>query len=133
MSTLFPQSRDRALGGIICSFVFVLAGCHDNSSASLGVPTRGANQPAANPVEAGKPSGTSKPSIANPSVPQEPSPFRFAEIAKSAGIDFVHFSGMTEAKHFPTANGSGVAIFDYDGDGKMDIYFATCTLLPLGT
>src|SRR5688500_8979356 len=33
------------------------------------------------------------------------SPFRFAEVAQEAGIDFVHFSGMTEARHFPTANG----------------------------
>ena len=63
----------------------------------------------------------------------ESSPFRFAEIAKEAGIDFVHFSGMTEDKHFPTANGSGVAVFDYDRDGLLDIYFATATLLPLGT
>ena len=39
---------------------------------------------------------------------------------------------MTEDKHFPTANGSGVAIFDYDNDGKLDLYFATGTLLPLG-
>ena len=63
----------------------------------------------------------------------EPSPFRFAEIARDAGIDFVHFSGMTAEKHFPTANGSGVAMFDYDNDGKLDLYFATATLLPLGT
>jgi hypothetical protein len=61
------------------------------------------------------------------------SPFRFAEIAREAGIDFVHFSGMTDQKHFPTANGSGVAVFDYDNDGLLDIYFATATLLPLGT
>jgi enediyne biosynthesis protein E4 len=61
------------------------------------------------------------------------SPFRFAEIAKEAGIDFVHFSGMNDEKHFPTANGSGVAVFDYDNDGLLDIYFATATLLPLGT
>ena len=40
---------------------------------------------------------------------------------------------MTEEKHFPTANGSGVAVFDYDNDGLLDIYFATATLLPLGT
>ena len=36
---------------------------------------------------------------------------------------------MTGIAHFPTANGSGVAIFDYDSDGKIDLYFATCTLL----
>ncbi len=63
----------------------------------------------------------------------ESSPFRFAEIAGEAGIDFVHFSGMTEEKYFPTANGSGVAMLDYDNDGKLDLYFATATLLPLGT
>ena len=40
---------------------------------------------------------------------------------------------MTDQKHFPTANGSGVALFDYDNDGLLDIYFATATLLPLGT
>ena len=70
---------------------------------------------------------------ANPTVPVADSPFRFAEIARAAGIDFVHFSGMTEAKHFPTANGSGVAIFDYDNDGLLDLYFATGTFLPVGT
>ncbi|MHB1561264.1 MAG: CRTAC1 family protein, partial [Isosphaeraceae bacterium] len=35
--------------------------------------------------------------------------------------------------HFPTANGSGVAVFDYDGDGLLDLYYASATLLPLGT
>jgi hypothetical protein len=61
------------------------------------------------------------------------SPFRFSEIAREAGIDFVHVSGMTAAKHFPTAYGSGVAMFDFDNDGKLDVYFATMTFLPLGT
>jgi hypothetical protein len=63
----------------------------------------------------------------------ESSPFRFTEIAQQAGINFIHFSGMTRDKHFPTANGSGVALFDADNDGRLDIYFATATLLPLGT
>jgi hypothetical protein len=40
-------------------------------------------------------------------------------------VDFVHVSGTTEEKHFPTANGSGVAVLDYDGDGRMDLYFAS--------
>ncbi len=69
----------------------------------------------------------------NTSRPQDPSPYRFAEIAQQAGIDFVHFSGMTSEKYQPTANGSGVAIFDYDNDGKLDLYFATGTLLPPGS
>ena len=68
------------------------------------------------------------------SVPQDPSPFRFAEVAKEAGIDFVEVSGMEAAtKHFPTANGSGVAMFDYDNDGKIDLYFATGTYFPVGS
>ena len=40
---------------------------------------------------------------------------------------------MTEAKHFPTAIGSGLALFDYDGDGRLDLYFANGTRLPVGT
>ena len=63
----------------------------------------------------------------------ESSPFRFAEIAKESGIDFVHFSGMNADKHFPTANGSGCTLFDYDGDGLLDAYFCSATLLPLDT
>ena len=64
----------------------------------------------------------------------ESSPFRFAEIAKDAGIDFVHFSGMTEEKHFPTAN--------VIRGGRLRLrqrwvcstsISATATLLPLGT
>jgi hypothetical protein len=61
------------------------------------------------------------------------SSFRFTEIARSAGIDFVHVSGMTEAKHFPTAYGSGVAMLDFDDDGRLDLYFVTLTFLPVGT
>src|SRR5262249_28650551 len=53
--------------------------------------------------------------------------------AKSSGIDFVHVSGMTEAKHFPTAYGSGAAMFDFDNDGKLDLYFTTMTFLPVGS
>lgn len=69
----------------------------------------------------------------NPTVGPRGSPFRFTEITKPAGIDFVQFSGMTDAKHLPTAYGFGVAIFDYDNDGRLDLYFATATRLPLGT
>ena len=64
------------------------------------------------------------------SISKDPSPFRFADIREKSGIDFVHVSGMTRQKHYPTAFGSGVAMLDYDGDGRLDLYFATCTTLP---
>ncbi len=68
-----------------------------------------------------------------PAVPQEPSPFRFTDIVPGSGIDFKQVSGITEEKHFPTANGSGAAVLDYDGDGLYDLYFATTTFIPVGT
>ncbi len=67
------------------------------------------------------------------SISKDPSPFRFTDIRAGSGIDFVHVSGMDKRKLYPTAFGSGVAIFDYDGDGRLDLYFATCTAIPTGT
>jgi hypothetical protein len=42
-----------------------------------------------------------------------------------SGIDFVHESGDFGEKPFPAANGSGVAAFDFDLDGWVDLYFLT--------
>ncbi|MEJ7637682.1 MAG: VCBS repeat-containing protein, partial [Singulisphaera sp.] len=64
--------------------------------------------------------------------PKAPSPFRFSDILEGSGIEFVHTSGTTAERYFPTAFGSGVAMLDYDGDGRLDLYFATNTFLPPG-
>jgi hypothetical protein len=69
----------------------------------------------------------------NPTIPQDPSPFRFTDIVPGSGIDFQQVSGMDEEKHFPSANGSGLAILDYDNDGLYDLYFATSTYIPVGS
>jgi hypothetical protein len=61
----------------------------------------------------------------------EPSTLRFREVSGPAGVDFLHCSGKTPAREFPTANGSGVALLDFDGDGRLDLYFASTRELPL--
>jgi len=52
-------------------------------------------------------------------------------VTGQTGIDFEHVSGTSPAKHYPTGNGSGVALLDYDDDGRLDIYFATTRDLPV--
>jgi hypothetical protein len=57
---------------------------------------------------------------------------RFRELTTaSTGIDFIHRSGNSPEKHFPTTNGSGVAMLDYNRDGRLDLYFATTRDFPL--
>ena len=58
-------------------------------------------------------------------------PIQFTDVISDSGIAFRHFSGATAEKPVPTANGSGMAIIDFDGDGLMDLYFAQSTRLPV--
>ena len=46
-------------------------------------------------------SGPTDTASLTPKTAQEPSPFRFTEITKDSGIDFVHVSGMDEKRYFP--------------------------------
>jgi hypothetical protein len=48
---------------------------------------------------------------------------RFSDITEAAGIKFKHSLGDFELSNIAEATGPGCAIFDYDNDGFMDIYF----------
>lgn len=57
-------------------------------------------------------------------------PITFEEIAKKAGVVFVSHNGATPEKHQPEPMLAGVALFDYDGDGYLDIYFVNGAGMP---
>jgi hypothetical protein len=46
----------------------------------------------------------------------------FTDIAKQAGIDFVHSFGDNELSSIVESTGAGCGLFDYDNDGDLDAY-----------
>ena len=58
-----------------------------------------------------------------PPAPQAPSPVTFTAITALTGITFKHAASPTSQKHLLETMGGGVAMFDYDNDGRMDLYF----------
>jgi hypothetical protein len=48
---------------------------------------------------------------------------KFTDITEAAGIKFKHSLGDFEMSNIAEATGPGCAIFDYDNDGFLDIYF----------
>ncbi|MEM8932937.1 MAG: hypothetical protein AAGE94_17260 [Acidobacteriota bacterium] len=61
-------------------------------------------------------------------VPELP----FTDVTAEWGVDFVHESGAEGEKLLPETMGSGVALFDADGDGDADVLFADGTRWPHG-
>ena len=49
-------------------------------------------------------------------------PGKFVDITRRCGIQFLHRASPTSKKYLPETMGSGVALFDYDNDGLLDIY-----------
>ncbi len=57
------------------------------------------------------------------SAPAETSPVIFVDVAKEAGLNVTNvWGGVTHKEYIIEAKGSGLAFFDYDQDGWLDIY-----------
>lgn len=54
----------------------------------------------------------------------------FRDVAEQAGLEFVLENSPTKSKHLIETMAGGVAVFDYDGDGRIDIYFANGAAIP---
>src|SRR3954467_2641313 len=53
----------------------------------------------------------------------------FTDIASQVGIRFRHQASHTSQKYLIETMGSGVAWLDYDGDGKLDLFFVNSAAL----
>jgi hypothetical protein len=85
-----------------------------------------AQQPSATPApqRTGRSYTTSDlPKTPPPPGPQAPSPVTFADITAQTGIKFRHAASKTSLKYLLETMGGGVAVFDYDNDGRMDLFF----------
>jgi len=67
-------------------------------------------------IVAGGPQTVNVPTAVAPVVP-------FVDVAAEAGITFVHTNGAYGDKLLPETMGGGVAAFDVDGDGDIDLLF----------
>ena len=47
----------------------------------------------------------------------------FEDVTAKSGIRFQHRASRTSRKYLPESMGAGVAIFDYDNDGWLDLFF----------
>lgn len=62
--------------------------------------------------------------------PEPPFPIRFVDVTEQAGIRFRHTNGATGRKLLPETMGSGVAVLDFDRDGRPDLFFVNSRPWP---
>ena len=48
---------------------------------------------------------------------------QFTDVTKAVGIAFTHANSATPSKYLLETMGGGVALFDYDNDGRLDVFF----------
>jgi cytochrome c-type biogenesis protein CcmH/NrfG len=93
------------------------------------------------PVDDGPVVALSRPVLRASAAPRPPAPAprsatrpdsgpRFEEIAERAGVRFRYEPGATPNLFIGDTMGGGVALFDYDDDGWLDIYFVNGCPLP---
>jgi hypothetical protein len=92
--------------------------------------TPGAQQQPSPAQRTGRSYDTAAPARKPPTpAPQAQSPVTFTDITAQSGVRFRQSASPTSRKYLPETMGGGVALFDYDNDGRLDIFFTNGALL----
>ncbi len=65
-----------------------------------------------------------------PQAAEGPSPIQLKDVTRQSGVTFVHTDGSSGRRYIVESVCSGLATFDYNGDGKTDILFLNGAPLP---
>lgn len=57
-------------------------------------------------------------------------PIALEDVSDRVGINFRHTDGSSGRRYILEPMSAGLALFDYDGDGRIDIYFLNGAPLP---
>ena len=57
-------------------------------------------------------------------------PIQLRDVSRQTGITFVHTDGSSGRRYIVETVSSGLATFDFNGDGKIDIFFLNGAPLP---
>src|SRR5229473_1676548 len=106
-------------------FAFLVAG------VLTAFPDVKAQQPTPSPTpHTGRSYSTDElPKTPPPPGPNAPSTVTFTDITAATKIGFKHAGSPTSLKYLLETMGGGAAIFDYDNDGRMDLFFTNGALL----
>jgi len=70
------------------------------------------------------------PAVTLAAQPAGPPPVKFRNVASTAGVEFVLENTPTPEKQMIETMAGGVAAFDYNGDGRADIFFTNGAMIP---
>ena len=111
----------------VCRFgsrLFFLVAIGFYLDVHAAIAQKGAPSPTPTPQRTGKSYSSETPTKKPPPPsPQAKSPVTFTDITNLAGINFKRAPSFTSLKYLLEAMGGGVGMFDYDNDGRMDLFF----------